>query len=134
MAGGLAGTTRFVGILVSIAGLGAVLSSTSYHAFVRAAGAIGISPEAARVAGRQVASGNLAEVLDAFPNSVRPKLQAIAQISFAQGFAAAALVAAGVAAVAGALTFMLVRRVETLPQGVPHTAPPCLAIDCRHPL
>ena len=134
MAGGLAGTTRFVGILVSIAGLGAVLSSTSYHAFVSAAAALGISPEAARVAARQVASGNLAEILAAFPDSLRSKLQAIAQISFAQGFAAAALVAAGVAAMAGAVTFMLVRRADTLPVGAPRAAPPCFAIDCRQPL
>jgi EmrB/QacA subfamily drug resistance transporter len=134
MAGGLAGTTRFVGILVSIAGLGAVLSSMSYHTFVRAAVAIGIPPGAARVAARQAASGNLAEILAAFPASIRPKLQAIAQISFAQGFAAAALVAAGVAAVAGVLTFMLVRRADTPPLRAPYARPPCFAIDCRHPL
>jgi EmrB/QacA subfamily drug resistance transporter len=134
MAGGLAGTTRFVGILVSIAGLGAVLSSMSYHTFVRAAVAIGIPPEAARVAARQAASGNLAEILATFPDSIRPKLQALAQISFAQGFAAAALVAAGVAAVAGALTFMLVRRADTLPLEALRAPPSCFAIDCRHPL
>jgi hypothetical protein len=134
MAGGLAGTTRFVGILVSIAGLGAVLSSRSYHAFVSAAVAIGVSPEAARVAARQAVSGNLLEALAAFPGTFRPKLEAIAQVSFAQGFAAAALVAAGIAAAAGALTFMLVRRADTQPSGAPHAPPPCFAIDCRHSL
>jgi EmrB/QacA subfamily drug resistance transporter len=135
MASGLASTTRFIGILVAVAGLGAVLFNSVRSTFVGAATAAGLTPQAADAAAKRVTSGDLAGVLAGLPQAVRPALHAAGLMAFASGFAAAAAVAACVAAIAAALTFWLVRQVDTAPPA-PGTAGPvhCAAIDCRSPL
>jgi hypothetical protein len=56
MASGLASTTRFTGILVSVAALGAVLSNVTRDRFVAIATKVGLTAEAA-VAAARVTSG-----------------------------------------------------------------------------
>jgi EmrB/QacA subfamily drug resistance transporter len=134
MASGLASTTRFIGILVSVAGMGAVLSTVVRHTFGIAAMAAGLSSVASDAAAKRVTSGDLAGMLSAFPQNMQPQLHAAGLTAFADGFAAASLLAAIVAIVACLLTFMLVRRDETAPAGVPQKSRPCKFIDCRDPL
>jgi hypothetical protein len=134
MASGLASTTRFIGILVSVAGMGAVLSTVVRHTFGIAAMAAGLSSVASDAAAKRVTSGDLAGMLSAFPQNIQPQLHAAGLTAFADGFAAASLLAAIVAIVACLLTFMLVRRDETAPAGVPQKSRPCKFIDCRDPL
>jgi EmrB/QacA subfamily drug resistance transporter len=135
MASGLASTTRFIGILVAVAALGAVLFNTVRSTFVGAATAAGLSAEAADAAAKRVTSGDLAGVLAGLPQAVQPGLHDAGLMAFASGFAAAALVAACVAAVAAALTLWLVRRADTAPPPRGMAGPVhCAAIDCRSPL
>jgi hypothetical protein len=133
MASGLASTTRFIGILVSVAGMGAVLSSVVHRDFGNAAMTVGLDQVAATAAAKRVASGDLAGVLDAVSPSARSTLHAAGLASFGDGFGAASLLAAIVAAVACVLTMALVRADETAPSGVKADRP-CKFIDCRDPL
>jgi EmrB/QacA subfamily drug resistance transporter len=132
MASGLASTARFIGILVSVAAMGAVLSSVVRRAFGTAAMAAGISETDSSAAARRVTSGDLAGALSSVPAAARSALQAAGRASFADGFAAASLLAALVALVACLLTFLLVRAEETAP--TPLEERPCKLIDCRDPL
>jgi EmrB/QacA subfamily drug resistance transporter len=136
MASGLASTTRFIGILVSVAGLGAVLSDVARSGFVTAAESAGLDATAATEAARRVASGDLAGVLNGLPAGLQSQLHAAGLAAFSHGFAAASLLAAALAAAAGVLTFWLVGSAETAPPaGTARTgAIPCKMIDCRNPL
>jgi F0F1-type ATP synthase assembly protein I len=135
MASGLASTTRFIGILVSVAGLGAILAFKARNSFTREALAIGLKSDLLDDASRRVTSGDLDGMLANVPESMRVALHAAGQGAYAQGFANAALVAAVVAATACALTFIFVRRENTLPTEGANTAPiPCKVVDCRAPL
>jgi EmrB/QacA subfamily drug resistance transporter len=133
MASGLASTTRFIGILVSVAGMGAVLSSVLNGAFMNAAAAVGLGEGAAVAAARSVASGDLASVLNSAPPAARETLRAAGVSSFADGFAAASLLAAGVALIAAILTFSLVGAEDTAPSRSEKKRP-CKFVDCRDPL
>ncbi|WP_020200723.1 MFS transporter [Cupriavidus sp. WS] len=115
MASGLSATTRFVGLLLGVAGLGAVLSHGVTQRFVAAGAALGLDPGVAAAAARRVASGDTAGVLGAVPAGLQAQVHAAAAGAFAGGFAAASLVAAAVAAIAGVLAFALVREADTAP-------------------
>jgi MFS family permease len=132
MASGLASTTRFIGILVSVAVLGAILSAVVSQTFMRRAQDSGISVEIAHVAVEKVTAGNVMQAVEAAPEVLRPQLLEIAQGAFGQGFAAAAAVAALVAAVSAALTFRWVS--DPREAGAVGTDIPCKAVDCRDPL
>jgi EmrB/QacA subfamily drug resistance transporter len=135
MASGLASTTRFIGILVAVAALGGVLFNSVRATFVGAATAAGLTPQAADAAAKRVTSGDLAGVLRGVPEAARPMLHDAGLMAFASGFAAAAVVAAGVAAVAAVLTVWLVKRSDTAPPPRNEAGPlHCAAIDCRSPL
>jgi EmrB/QacA subfamily drug resistance transporter len=133
MASGLASTTRFIGILVSVAGMGAVLTNVMSHAFGAAAMAVGLDSAAAVAATKRVATGDLSGMLSLVPPAARNALHAAGLAAFSDGFAAASLLAAVVAVVACLLTFWFVGFEDTAPSGaVGHR--PCKFIDCRDPL
>jgi EmrB/QacA subfamily drug resistance transporter len=113
MASGLTSTTRFTGLLVAVAGLGAVLSYTVSRQFTGTAVTLGLDRTLASTLARSVASGDLAGVTSAIPMIIRPQVHLAARVAFSDGFAAAFLVAAGVALVTGLLTFLLLRSRQT---------------------
>lgn len=133
MASGLASTTRFIGILVSVAGMGAILANVVHRTFANAAMAAGLAQAAAATAAKRVAAGDIDGVLEAMPPSARATLHAAGLASFADGFSAASLLAAIVALVAGLFTFGLVRADETAPSKAKMDHP-CKFVDCRDPL
>ncbi len=133
MASGLASTTRFIGILVAVAGLGAILSDSVRTHFTQAAVALGLSPAAADAASKRVTAGDLAGLLSAVPEGVRESMRHAGLMAFSQGFSIAALIAAAVAAVAAALTFTFIRDEDTAPVSQPAKVH-CAPIDCRSPL
>jgi hypothetical protein len=133
MASGLASTTRFIGILVAVAALGAVLSSTVHATFMQAGASLGLSASAADAAAKRVTAGDLAGLLSTLPQAAQEPVRHAGLQAFGGGFSIAALVAAGVALLAAALTFRLIRPEETSPPATP-TAVHCAAIDCRSPL
>jgi hypothetical protein len=134
MASGLASTTRFIGILLAVAGLGAVLADTVRRSFVKAAVAAGLSSEVSETTAKRVASGELAGMLRTIPDSLRAHLHDVGLMAFADGFSAAALLAAAIAAIACILTFAFVRSNDTAPVPLVEEERPCKAIDCRDPL
>jgi hypothetical protein len=134
MASGLASTTRFIGILVGAAGLGAVLAGVARNRFVIAALAAGLDPAASDTAAKRVTSGDLAGMLESVPATVRPVLHQAGLHAFGAGFAAASLLAAIVAALACVLTFRFVRSDDTKTVAVPKQDRPCKFVDCRDPI
>ena len=74
MASGLASTTRFIGILVSVAALGGILSDVARDRFVAGASKAGLAADAARQAAARVTSGDLAGLLAAVPAAARDAL------------------------------------------------------------
>jgi MFS family permease len=134
MASGLASTTRFIGILLSVAGMGAVLSNGVRDRFIVAAANAGLDPAAADAGAKRVASGDLSGLLASVPDAVRTRLHDAGLSAFADGFARASVVAAVVAAVACLLTFTFVRREDAAPSGPARLDRPCKTIDCRDPL
>jgi hypothetical protein len=115
MASGLVSTTRFVGLLLGVAGLGAVLARVVSRQFVSAGAALGLEPKFAARAAKQVASGDLAGVMTDVPVGVQAQVHAAGWAAFASGFTAASLVAAAVATLTGLLTYILVRSADTAP-------------------
>jgi predicted MFS family arabinose efflux permease len=117
MASGLSATTRFTGLLLGVAALGAVLSDSVARRFVTASTALGVDPEMAAAAAKRVAAGDLTGATAGVPTALHAHLHAAASQAFAGGFAEASLVAAAVAAMTGVLAFTLVRPADTAPAG-----------------
>ena len=92
MASGLASTTRFIGILVSVAALGAVLSNVARERFVAAATQVGFTVDAAVAAAARVTSGDLSGVLASAQPGARDALRSAALAAYGAGFGSAALV------------------------------------------
>ena len=135
MASGIASTTRFIGILVSVAALGAVLADVARNRFIVGATKIGLSADTAREAAARVTSGDLSGLLATLPPGVRVPLRSVALAAYGAGFASAALVAACVAFAACLLAFGLISGEETAAPFTPPLAKmPCKFIDCRDPL
>jgi EmrB/QacA subfamily drug resistance transporter len=134
MASGLASTTRFIGILVSVAGLGAVLSERVRGSFVAAATRTGLDGRTAATAAKRVEAGDLSGALQAVPDGMREALHRIGLTAFGNGFAVAALIAAFVAVIAAVLTVAFIRGADTAPAPIPGEARPCAMVDCRDPL
>jgi EmrB/QacA subfamily drug resistance transporter len=133
MASGLASTTRFIGILVAVAGLGAILSNVTRRAFQAQAQPLGLSAQATDVAARKVTAGDIPGMLSSVMPSARVLASGIAHHAFAMGFATITVIAAGVAAIAAALAYAIISQEDTAP--VPVVGPmPCKAVDCRSPL
>jgi len=117
MAGGLAATTRFVGLLIGTAAFGAVLAHGASQSFIGAGLSVGLDGEKATELSRAVISGDFAAQVDALPSALQAIIRQIGASAFADGFAAGTLLAGGVAAGGALLTLLLVRRAETLPGG-----------------
>lgn len=79
MASGIASTTRFIGILVSVAALGAVLANVARDRFVVGATKIGLSADTAREAATPVTSGDFSGLLAAAPPDLSERLRSVAQ-------------------------------------------------------
>jgi EmrB/QacA subfamily drug resistance transporter len=136
MASGLASTTRFIGILVSIAILGAVLANVVEARFRAMAPHAGIPAAMAGVAATHTAAGTLADFQSTLPLSIRASVGAVGMRAFAQGFGIAALIAAALAAAAAALTWFAAGEVVSGPtiDAAARAKMPCALVDCRHPL
>jgi EmrB/QacA subfamily drug resistance transporter len=113
MVSGISSTVRFMGLLIFVAGLGSVLSYVAVRGFIPAAVNLGLSPDLAQSLARRIISGDLTGALSQAPAGIRGELQAVGTAVFSEGFAAASLTAAAVAAVCAILTFVLVRSSET---------------------
>ena len=115
MAGGLTGTSRFVGLLVGVAALGAVLAHAASRSFIAHGVAAGLDAEKAAELAKHVTSGDVGGIVGTLPEALRASIWQIGNAAFADGFAAATLLAAAIAAAMALLTLLLVRRAETLP-------------------
>jgi EmrB/QacA subfamily drug resistance transporter len=115
MASGLAATTRFIGLLVGVAALGAVLTQVASRSFIAGGVAAGLDAETAVELAKHVTSGDVAGIVGTVPEALRTSVWQIGNAAFADGFAAAALLAAAVAAAMALFTVLLVGRAETLP-------------------
>ena len=133
MASGLASTTRFIGILVSVAVLGAILSDVARERFVAVAARTGLATDAVREEAAYVTSGDLAGLLAAAPAGAREALRSAALAAYGAGFASAAIVAAGTAFIACLLAYGLISSQETAPVPRPLQMP-CKVVDSRDPL
>lgn len=110
MASGLASTTRFIGIIAGVAGLGAVLSAVAESSLQRLGGSLlpnqtvdwhGIS--------LRIVGGDAAGALSALPDAQRSAIEGAVRASVAAGFGAAFVCAAAVAAIASVLSWRLIR-------------------------
>jgi EmrB/QacA subfamily drug resistance transporter len=129
MASGLASTTRFIGVLLGVAGFGALLSGVAHGAFVKFASSVGLEPATAELAAHHVTSGNVAELLKLVPASVQSSIQAAGLSAFAKGFGSASLLAAAIAAISGLLAFRFISETETSPAKSMGPSEPAAAID-----
>jgi EmrB/QacA subfamily drug resistance transporter len=135
MASGLASTTRFIGILVSVAVLGAILSDVATRQFVTIATRLGLESAAAEAAAKRVTSGDLDGVLAGAPENLRAALRTTGLTAYSSGFSEASLLAAVIALLACALTYRYVRFEDTAPvRRVPGAPIPCKTLDCKDPL
>jgi EmrB/QacA subfamily drug resistance transporter len=115
MAGGLTATSRFVGLLVGVAALGAVLAHVASRSLIAGGVAAGLDAGKAAELSRRVTSGDVRGIVGAVPEALRTSIWQIGNTAFADGFAAALLLAAAIAAAMALLTLLLVRRAETSP-------------------
>jgi EmrB/QacA subfamily drug resistance transporter len=135
MASGLASTTRFIGILISVAVLGAILSDVANRHFVTVATRLGLDPTAAEVAAKKVTSGDLDGMLASAPESLRAVLRTTGLTAYSSGFSEASILAAVIALLACALTLRYVRFEDTAPvRRAPGAPIPCKTLDCKDPL
>ena len=135
MASGLASTTRFIGILVSVAVLGAILSDVANRHFVIAAIYLGLDKAAAEVAAKKMISGDLEGVVASAPESLSVALRTTGLTAYSSGFSEASILAAVIALLACALTFHYVRFEDTAPvRRAPGAPIPCHTVDCKDPL
>jgi EmrB/QacA subfamily drug resistance transporter len=115
MAGGLTATSRFVGLLIGVAALGAVLAHVASRSFIASGLAAGLDAGKAAELARHVTSGDVRGIVGTAPEALRTSIWQIGNAAFADGFAAALLLAAAIAATMALFTVLLVRRAETLP-------------------
>ena len=136
MASGLASTTRFIGILVSVAAMGAILSNVVDRHFTTAAKNAGLDAATTRQVVKRVTSGDLIGALtEQIPDHVKQKLESAGIAAFAHGFAAATLFAAALGLISCFLTFRLISVAETAATGpLEKKQRPCKLVDCRDPL
>jgi EmrB/QacA subfamily drug resistance transporter len=135
MASGLASTTRFIGILMGVATLGAILSDVARSSFLAAANAAGLNSETSATAVKHVISGDLNKALDVVPAVLKDKIHAAALAAFADGFASASLVATAAAVIAAFLAWLYVAAEPAkLAQAVEKKDRHCMVVDCRHPI
>jgi hypothetical protein len=111
MASGISGTMRFTGIVIGFAALGVVLFSRIASTITTALPALGENERLGFI--RDIASGNLSGTGIAAAHSA--ELHALAQKSFADGYAALFTTSAVFCLVAAVVTWLLVRDSDTAP-------------------
>jgi nitrate/nitrite transporter NarK len=104
MASGLTATTRYIGVLVGVAALGAVLTQIASRRFITGGVEAVLDAETAAELAKHVTSGDVAGIVGTVPEALRANVWQIGNAAFADGFAAAALLAAAVAAAAALFT------------------------------
>jgi EmrB/QacA subfamily drug resistance transporter len=115
MAGGMAATTRFIGIISGVAGLGAVLAAVT-DATLRKWGAPRVPGQVVDWHGLslRVVAGDADGALSALPASIQSALVDVVRDSVAAGFSAALTVAAIIALFSAVLSWRLVRTPDPL--------------------
>ena len=130
MASGISGTLRFVGLVIGITGLGAVLASETEQRFRHSASVLPLSNalgDAPHQTAARIVAGDIPGVVAQTPEPFRAAIAELSRSSFATGFSLVLLVAGAVAVVAAALTFAFVSPAETAPvrlRAAPETAIP----------
>ncbi len=105
MAGGMAATQRFSGVVIGFAALGALL----YERISATVAATPGAPTGDRMAfARDIAAGHM-------PDASQPVLHDLALRSFGGGYQAIFLAAAGLAALAALTSWLLIRQADTAP-------------------
>lgn len=134
MASGLASTTRFIGILLGVAALGAALSHVAKATFEREFAGNGLTPDAIEKLAAQIPTGDIDLTLA--PAALHGKLVASAHSAFSQGFGSATFIATVTAFVAFLLVVHFLRAFRMPQQSGTASEPkrPCFPIDCRHPI
>ena len=136
MASGIASSTRLIGILFGVAGLGSILAGVARSNFLSVASGIGLDGGLAGMIANHVTSGDLSAVLDKVPSSLKDNIYHFGLQAFAHGFGIASLVASIGAAITAWLSFHYIRSANAAQENsVPSKEEKnCMAIDCRHPL
>ena len=116
MASGIAGTTRFVGIVAGLAVLGAVLAATAEHR-LRAVGLLAAPARAVdwQSLSLRIVGGDARGGLSVLSADLRTLIGAAVNASVSGGFGAAIAVAAVFAAVSSTLAWVLIRAADTRP-------------------
>ena len=125
MASGIGGTLRFIGLIIGITGLGAVLASGTQAHFIRTAAASRLSDSIAGNAQfivSRIISGDITGAIANVALTARAGLIEVSRGSFAAGFTTVLIFAGGIAAVGALLTALLVSTAETAPARQPHAA------------
>ena len=116
MASGISGTVRFVGLVSSITGLGAVLTAVTMQHFQRLIAAAH-EPELLKISPAHAASlittGDISTLLASFNMTQQATVLELARQSFALGFSAVLATAGVLGITACILTFLFVRTEDT---------------------
>jgi len=107
MASGISTTSRFTGILLGFAGLGAVLASGVRSAIESSLMHSGVSVK--NGFSEYVMAGDFERAVAMYPHDLTETLKRLAQQSYSQGFASAFLIAALFALLASATVYVLMR-------------------------
>jgi EmrB/QacA subfamily drug resistance transporter len=110
MASGIASTTRFIGIIVGLAGLGAVLAAVAENT-LRTLGTQSLAGQNLdwHALNLRIVGGDAVGALSALPESVQTSLQPAVHGSVTAGFGIIFAIAAVIAAASSILTWILVR-------------------------
>lgn len=108
MASGVSTTIRFTGLLVAIAALGAVLARITSASFALP----GLDPGSVASLARRVVAGDVPGAVASVPEPLHDVVRSAARQAFASGFAAAALLCAGVSLAALLLVLSLIPQEE----------------------
>jgi EmrB/QacA subfamily drug resistance transporter len=116
MASGIAATTRFVGIVVGLAVLGAVLAAVA-EVNLRRLGTpiVGNQPLDWHALGLRIVGGDAAGALAVVPDEVRSALAAVVHHSVGAGFGASLAIGAAVALLSSIVSWLLIRAGDTRP-------------------
>lgn len=112
MASGLSATTRFTGLLLSVAGLGAALSLTATRRFDELTSGLGLDKHRLSAIAKRIASGDISNLLTGMPSGIESQVATAASDAFAGGFGTASLAACVIAVTTGCAAFVLIRRVS----------------------
>lgn len=107
MASGISTTSRFTGILLGFAGLGAVLASGVKLAIESRLIDAGVSAKPGF--SEYVMAGDFARAIAMYPHDLTKTLNGLAQQSYSQGFAGAFVIAAVFSLLASGAVYVLMR-------------------------